>query len=144
MPSRPISHITAERSYVCVPAHLSVREVTRQMEALHESAALVTEHGVLVGIFTERDATFRVLARGLDADSVAVSAVMTHNPQSIREDHPFGHALHMMYEGGFRHVPVVTRDLRPLGIVTARDALGLDALAFGEELLRREEITVIL
>lgn len=64
--------------------------------------------------------------------------------QSVTADHPLGHALHLMYEGGFRHVPVVDAAGRPLGIVAARDALGLEACQFGQELERREEITVIL
>ena len=85
-----------------------------------------------------------MLATGLDPDQTPVGAVLTHNPQVIAEDRPFGHALHMMYEGGFRHMPVVSTDGRPVGVVPARDALGLDAVAFGAELERREEITVIL
>lgn len=50
----------------------------------------------------------------------------------------------MMYDGGFRHVPVVDRSGRPVGLLSARDALALDAEAFSTELVRREEITVIL
>lgn len=144
MPSRPIQEIIADQTFVSVSIDTPVREATRRMREARQSAALVTEHGVLTGIFTERDATFQVLAAGLDPDEVSVGEVMTHNPQTIRADHPFGHALHMMFEGGFRHVPVVTPDGRPLGMVSARDALALDAVAFSQELVRREEITVIL
>ena len=43
-----------------------------------------------------------------------------------------------------RRVPIVDANRRPLGVVTARDALQLDALTFSAELVRREEITVIL
>jgi CBS domain-containing protein len=57
---------------------------------------------------------------------------------------PFGHALHLMYEGGFRHVPVVDIAGRPVGLLSAREALSSDALEFGRDLERREEITVIL
>lgn len=144
MPSRPIHQVLADRAFVSVSAFTSVREVTRLMQAQHCSAALITEHGVLTGIFTERDAAFGVLAAGLDADTTPVGAVMTHNPVTLTEDRPFGHALHLMYENGVRHVPIVDANRRPLGVVTARDALQLDALTFGAELVRREEITVIL
>ncbi len=58
---------------------------------------------------------------------------MTHNPVTLTEDRPFGHALHLMYENGVRHVPIVDANRRPLGVVTARDALQLDALTFGAE-----------
>ena len=141
---RPIHQILSDRPFVGVSADTPVREVVRQMNALQRSAALVTEHGVLTGIFTERDAAFGVLAAGLDADTTPVGAVMTHNPVTLTEDRPFGHALHLMYENGVRHVPIVDANRRPLGVVTARDALQLDALTFSAELVRREEITVIL
>ena len=65
MPSRPIHQILSDRPFVGVSADTPVREVVRQMNALQRSAALVTEHGVLTGIFTERDAAFGVLAAGL-------------------------------------------------------------------------------
>ena len=144
MPSRPIHQVLADRPFVNVSIFTSVREVTQLMQAQHCSAALITEHGVLTGIFTERDAAFGVLAAGLDADTTPVGAVMTQNPVTLTEDRPFGHALHLMYENGVRHVPIVDANRRPLGVVTARDALQLDAIAFGAELVRREEITVIL
>ncbi len=134
MPSRPIHQILSDRPFVGVSADTPVREVVRQMNALQRSAALVTEHGVLTGIFTERDAAFGVLAAGLDADTTPVGAVMTHNPVTLT----------LMYENGVRHVPIVDANRRPLGVVTARDALQLDALTFSAELVRREEITVIL
>ncbi len=144
MPNSPIHQVLADRAFVSVSAFTSVREVTRLMQAQHCSAALITEHGVLTGIFTERDATFRVIAAGLDADTTMVGEVMTHNPMTLAEDKPFGHALHLMYENGIRHVAVVDSARRPVGVVSARDALLLDALDFGAELVRREEITVIL
>lgn len=144
MPSRPLHQILSDRDCVCVSLDTPVSEVTRRMLSAQRSAALVTEHGVLTGIFTERDATFRVLALGLDPETTSVGEVMTHNPLVLTEDKPFGHALHLMYENGIRHVPVVDAAKHPLGVVTARDALQLDALNFGAELVRREEITAIL
>ena len=144
MPSRPIHQVLADRPFVNVSIFTSVREVTQLMQAQHCSAALITEHGVLTGIFTERDATFRVIAAGLDPDATAVGEVMTHKPLVLTEDKPFGHALHLMYENRIRHVPVVDTTGRPVGVVTSRDALLIDAIDFNTELIRREEITVIL
>jgi signal-transduction protein with cAMP-binding, CBS, and nucleotidyltransferase domain len=48
-----------------------------------------------------------------------------------------------MYESGFRHVPVVD-DGRPVGMVSARDALGPEMEQFALELSKREHITEIL
>src|SRR5213079_3179419 len=49
------------------------------------------------------------------------------------------YALHMMFENGFRHVPVVENG-RPVGIVTSRDALGPELKEFESDVERREHI----
>jgi signal-transduction protein with cAMP-binding, CBS, and nucleotidyltransferase domain len=68
---------------------------------------------------------------------------MTRHPKTVAPDTPFDHALFLMYEGGFRHVPVVA-DGRPLGIVSAHDALAPEVLAFSQKLQDREHIGEIL
>ena len=50
------------------------------MKQTRVGALLVVEHGRLVGIFTERDALFRVLAEGLNPDVTLLSEVMTSDP----------------------------------------------------------------
>jgi CBS domain-containing protein len=87
---------------------------------------------------------FRVVAEGRDPSDTRVGDVMTRNPQTIDPDKPFEHALHIMYEGGFRHVPVVEDDGRLIGMVSARDALGPELREFADELDTREHIGEIL
>jgi len=144
MHTRPIHTVMRPEHLVVADAGTSVRDVVHLMAKHDANAVMITERGVLTGIFTEHDATFSVLAADLDADTTPVGEVMTHNPMTIAPDHPFGHALHMMYEGGFRHVPVVDENRLPIGLVAATDALNIDAREFSAELERREEITVIL
>jgi CBS domain-containing protein len=97
-----------------------------------------------VGIFTERDIVYRVVADSLSATETRLESVMTRNIQTITAGKPFGHALHLMYEGGFRHIPVVDHAGHPIGLLSARDALDVDGLRLEQELERREEIAVIL
>lgn len=145
MPSRPISEVIATRSYVAVPETTSVREVAESMRSHRTSALLVVDkRGRLAGICTERDVVFDVVAEGRDPGQTPVSAIMTAEPRTISDDKPFCHALHMMFEGGFRHVPVVDDRGRPIGLLAAADALECDALQFEEDLIRREELTVVL
>ena len=144
MPTRPIKAVLRPDAFLVVAPDTPVRVVVRRMAEQRLSAALIAEHGVLTGIFTEYDATFRVIGAGRDADQTAVSEVMTHNPETATADKPFGHALHMMFESGYRHVPIVDHNRAPIGMVTSTDALSLDAVQLGQELVRREEITVIL
>ncbi len=53
----------------------------------------------------------------------------------------FAHALHVMHDGGDRHVPVAGR---PIGMVSVRDAMGPELEAFVYELLRQEQAGDIL
>ena len=55
---------------------------------------------------------FRVVAENRDARTTPLAEVMTRNAQTIHPDKAFPDALRLMYEGGFRHVPVV-EDGRP-------------------------------
>jgi len=102
---------------------MSVTEVATLMKARGLGAILVLEDAQLKGIFTERDALFRVAAEGLDPKSTLVGEVMTANPVTITPDKPFADALDIMHEGQFRHVPVI-EDGQPIGMVSSRDAMG--------------------
>jgi len=92
-----------------------------------------------VGIFTERDAVFRVLAQGLDPQATLLSQVMTPSPVTVGPDNTFGYALQLMHQRGFRHMPVVASG-RPVGIVSSRDALDPEMEQFNSEVRRRQVI----
>ena len=121
------------------PPDTSVRDAAKQMARKKFGAVLVIERKRLVGIFTERDAVFRVLARGRDAQTTRLADVMTPAPQTLTPDEPFGYALLVMHENGFRHVPVVENG-EPIGMVTSRMALDPDLEEFVSEAQRRKHI----
>lgn len=145
MPSRIVSDVIRNKQCFTVGLQTSVRQAASLMKEHHVSALIVLgATGKLVGICTERDMVFDVIAGGLNPDTTPVYSIMTERPLAIGSDKPFGHALHLMYEGGFRHVPVVDPAGRPIGMVSARDALDSDVLSFDEDLTRRERIAVAL
>lgn len=143
MAQRTIRMIIDEQDLLTAPANTTVSEAARLMKQRGVGAIMVVEDGKLAGVFTERDAVCRVLAEGRDGTATALSEVMTGNPRTIRPDDSFVLALQMMHEGKFRHVPVVEEG-RPIGMVSARDALGPELEAFVYELLRQEQIGEIL
>jgi CBS domain-containing protein len=143
MPQRSVRTLIAGQKILTVPKETTVREAARLMKKMRVGAAMVVAKEKLIGIFTERDALFRVLAEGRDPATTQLADVMTGKPQAISPDRPFGYALHLMYEGGFRHVPVVENG-RPIGMVSARDALGPELQEFAAELERKTQIGEIL
>lgn len=140
MPKRIIKNILAERSLVSAGKEMTVRAACRLMAEKKIGAMLVLEDGRIAGIFTERDALNKVLATSLDPDSTPLSQVMARDPQTIRADKPLAYALLMMAEGGFRHVPVVDDDGAPVGMVSARDALGQDLVDLERDMQRLESL----
>lgn len=144
MPYRQIREIIGNRPFPSVSPTVSIRECAFIMKEWRSSAVLVVDHGKLLGILTERDIVFRCVALSCPLDIIAVEKVMTTKVQCINQDKPLGHALHLMYEGGFRHMPVIDDSGTPVGLVSAQDALALDGYELEHELVRREEITMVL
>ena len=143
MSDRPIRELIRDQTLCVATPRTRVTEAAALMKNGRLGAVLVVEDDRFVGIFTERDAVFRVLAEGLDPETTALDEVMTHAPRTIGPDRPFGHALHLMYEGGFRHVPVVEHG-KLVGIVSQRDALSADLAQFESDVREREHIAEIL
>jgi len=75
-------------------------------------AVLVVKDDKLLGIFTERDVVFRVVACDLDPDATRLSEVMTPEPKTIAPEKAFGVAMALMHENGFRHLPVLDKGFR--------------------------------
>lgn len=140
---RPVRDIIEDQKPVTASGDMSVAAAAKLMKQHGIGAVLVLDSNRLAGIFTERDALFRVIAEGRDPEKTRLAEVMTPNPRTIAPDRPFGHALHIMYEGEFRHVPVVENG-RPLGMVSARDALGPDLQQFIADLDKRTRVGEIL
>lgn len=133
MSQRVISSIIEDRPLISCNSGTTVREACQLMTAKKVSALAVLEEGRLAGIFTERDALWKILSAGLDADKTLISDVMVRNPQTVRAAMPLAYALHVMFEGGFRHVPIVDDEGLPIGMVSARDALGEDLVRLERE-----------
>jgi CBS domain-containing protein len=117
----------------------TVGEAARLMASAGVGAVMVVDNEALTGIFTERDAVYRVIAAGLDARTARLADVLTPSPLSVDPERSFGYALQLMHEHGFRHVPVVENS-KPVGIVSARDALDPEMEDFICEAQRREGI----
>ena len=139
MPVRSLRSLVEGQTPVTVAKTVTVVEAARTMKRHNIGALLVVDGSRLCGIFTERDALFRVLAAGRDPSATTVSQVMTTQPQTIHPDKPFLHALRIMHVGRFRHLPVV-EDGRPLGMVSSRDALDEDLYELRTNLAQREDM----
>jgi CBS domain-containing protein len=132
-----VGDLIERRKLVMATPQVSVAKAARMMKRSKVGAVLVVEQGRLLGIFTERDAVYRVMAFGLEPEATALGAVMTRDPKTVGPDEPFGAVLLLMHENGCRHAPVIENG-QPIGVVSARHALDPDLEEFTVEAERRE------
>ena len=139
MPIRSLRSLVEGQTPVTASRTVTVADAALTMKQHNIGALLVVDGQRLCGIFTERDALFRVVAEGRDPVATQLGQVMTPQPQTIHPDKPFLHALRIMHVGRFRHLPVV-EDGRPLGMVSSRDALDDDLYELRTHLAQREDM----
>ena len=108
------------RTPITLPPSATVQQACESMHQ-HRVGAIpvVNEQHHLLGIFTGRDAV-RLLAEGRSPAHTQLDLVMTRNPVHLPPGHNAMEALHVMHDGGFRHVPVVDHG-RLVGIVSHGD-----------------------
>lgn len=136
--SERVGNIMERSNLLTAPPETTVSTASQLMAHRKVGAVMVTRDRKLVGIFTERDAVFRVIAQGRDVNDTVLSDVMTASPVTIDAEKSFGLALVLMQKNGFRHMPV-TEDGVPVGMVSARNALDPDLEEFASESYRREQ-----
>jgi len=133
----PVRGVMQRRNVLKAPPETLVSKAAQLMATKNVGAVMVVEGERLVGIFTERDVVFRVVARGLDAQMTRLAEVMTPSPHTVDPEKPFGYALLLMHEKGFRHLPVI-QDGKPIGIVSSRSAMDPELEEFVSEAQRRK------
>ncbi|MCA9515080.1 MAG: CBS domain-containing protein [Myxococcales bacterium] len=125
----------AQRAPVLVAPGLALGEVLARMAAAGRGSAVIhDERGHVAGIFTQRDLVRRVDPSAPGWRDVPVAEVMTRSPAVVREDASVAQALQLMRSRHVRSLPI-TRDGRPVGIVSCRDLLLFVAERFPEDFL---------
>jgi CBS domain-containing protein len=123
---RKLSDVILEQRPLVMNEAASVMAACERMRDSRAGSVLVTgDSGRLVGIFTGRDAVCRVLAEGRDAATTRLGEVMTKKPMAMSPDQTAIDALRLMWDGGFRHVPLIKTG-QILGVVSRGDFKGAE------------------
>ena len=87
MPNRTLRQVITGQTLVTARRDTSVRAAAVAMAEQSVGAILVVDDsGRLIGLFTERDALNRVVARGLAPEQTPLAAVMTDKLQTATPD----------------------------------------------------------
>ncbi|MGZ6011614.1 MAG: CBS domain-containing protein [Caulobacteraceae bacterium] len=116
----------------------SIKAVAKIMKDVDTGAVPVSDNGKVIGLITDRDIVLRVVAEGGDLNG-PVSAVMSEDVQTCREDDNLADAAALMGSHQLRRLVVVNDASRLVGILSLGDiALDYGAKKVGQTL---EEIS---
>ena len=99
-------------------------QVARQMRTADSDCVAVMFEGRLAGIITERDLV-RAIADGIDPQEVRADVVMTADPATVDADEEVSMVAVKMMRLGIRHLPVVNKAGKPVGLVSARNLVAV-------------------
>jgi len=129
-------NVLAPSEPICLPATATVHEAITKMLANRRAAVVIVDgDGRLIGIFTERDVLTRVVGQSRDVQGTTLAEVMTRDPEALSPRDRICFAVNRMNNAGYRTVPLVDAERRPIGIVTVSDVVKWLAEIFPEAVL---------
>jgi len=126
---------------VVTQAPLILEGATPLADAIHQmredrrACVLVVESGKLEGIFTERDILMKVAGTPMNLGNTRLDEVMTRDPVTLPADSNVAYALNLMVLEGFRHIPMVDDDDRPVAVVSMRNLIEYLGSFYSRDLL---------
>jgi CBS domain-containing protein len=104
----------------CVDPQATVMEAVRLMKKERIGALLVMDGEDVVGMLTERDIVFRVIAEEIDPSTIKVHKVMSKGVCVIKPRNTVREAMQVVTTKRFRHLPVVS-DGKLVGMISSGD-----------------------
>lgn len=114
----------AEPDFVSLPEDTLVGIAVKTMRDRDVSSILVSRVGDIVGILTERDFLYRVMAENRGPYKVTIGQVMSSPLVTIGENASVRDAIAMMQSREIRRLPVVKRDGTVMGLITLKTVIG--------------------
>lgn len=140
MQCKIIPHVVDGRQVLCrMTRDATALEAAQTMRERRVGAVMIVEGGRLVGIATERDIVFRLVAAGGDPATVRLGEIMTADPETLGPDDSAINALDKMRAGRYRHLPVLDGD-EIVGMVSIRDLYEAVRAVLEEELQSAETL----
>lgn len=109
-----------ERAMVTVKPDDTVLDAIKVLAREDIGAAVVVSGDRLVGIFSERDYTRKVVLKGRHSETTKVEEIMTANVVCVSPRAKTRDCMALMSEKNIRHLPVVEEG-RVVGMVSIRD-----------------------
>lgn len=123
------------REPITVEVGTDIEQCIKVMVESGIGCLLIVEQGKLKGIFTERDVLTKITPSQKNVAELVVDDFMTADPKALNVEDTLFRSLQLMDRGGYRHVPVVDGDQRPVAVVSVKDILAYMVEFFPQDVL---------
>jgi CBS domain-containing protein len=106
---------------VQLPAETNLIDAARAMRDRQIGSVVVTDHGTLTGLATDRDIVVRGVAQGKDVTRTPLSEVISGDVISIQEEAPAAEAVDLMRHHAVRRLVVRDRIGNLAGVLSLGD-----------------------
>lgn len=129
---KKISQIINDR-VVQAPPTISLKEAIHQMQFYKSGYVIMTQDGVVVGIFTETDVVQKILGKNVDL-SRPVGDFMTSGVLTLSPDASVGEAIDLMAKKKIYHLPLTDENKRYMGMLSVRTLIRFLAAYYPTEI----------
>jgi CBS domain-containing protein len=105
-----------------VESNLTIQDAAQAMAESKVDSILVFENGKIIGIVTEKDILYDVVAKGLDPTKTLLKQITKSPLITIPKTSPVRDALELMRKHDIRRLVVM--DKRPIGLITQKMVCG--------------------
>ena len=130
----PIRYLDVKKT-ILLEEGSSIAQTLDLMKKNRIGCVLVVRDGKLTGIFTERDVLLKIVGESIDPSTTRIEDLMTKDPESLQLDDMVAFALNQMHIGGFRHIPLVDEENKPVGIISIKGIVDYLVEHFSQEVL---------
>jgi signal-transduction protein with cAMP-binding, CBS, and nucleotidyltransferase domain len=127
-----VSNLEINKNPIIVSSSTPIREAVQKLKDNKKGCVLICEEKVLKGIFTERDLLNRVFGEDKKLD-IPLEELMTSDPVTVQLNDIVSDAVKKMRNGGYRHLPVITEEGCPVGVLSVKHIVHFLVDHFPEE-----------
>ena len=121
-PNDPLSTLSQEK-FIVLNEQATLRDAIDSIQKYHIGCILLENNHKITGIFTERDIVQHIVGNRHNLEKECVADYMTKSPDVLHLQDPIAFALNKMISGGYRHIPIVDKKEKPIGIITMQDII---------------------
>ena len=119
--NEPVSKFTNPKM-TTVESNLTIQDTAQAMVESKVDSILVFENTKIIGIVTEKDILYDVVAKGLDPTRTTLKQITKSPLITIQKNAPVREALDLMKKHDIRRLVVMDR--RPIGLITQKMVCG--------------------